>query len=88
MKQKLMLLTIVVALLCGVGWAVRAQSFARADWEYKVISTYANIRSVPPPNVNQLNEAGKDGWELVEIRTGESSVHEQVRTDYYFKRAR
>ena len=90
MKQRSTLVVIIalVALSCLVSWRVRAQSSSRVTWEYKVVSTYGPSITNPPPNVNELNEAGANGWELVAIRSGEFPKvgTNQFRTDYFLKR--
>jgi len=92
MKQRPMLVVILalLALFCIVSWGVRAQSSASVTWEYKVVSTYGPSITNPPPNINELNEAGARGWELVAIRSGEFPRvgSNQFRTDYYLKRAK
>ncbi len=50
----------------------------RATWEYKQISR--NVESEKPLDESELNELGKDGWEMTGIVQQTSSVH------YYFKR--
>jgi hypothetical protein len=90
MKQRSMLVAILAlsAALCVVGWGVHAQSTSKVTWEYKVVSSY--IPPNPPPNIQELNRAGEQGWELVEIRVSEYPTvgSKQFRTDYYLKRAR
>jgi hypothetical protein len=92
MKQRAMLVAILalVVLSCVVSWGVRAQSSSMVTWEYKVVSTYGPSITNPPPNVNELNEAGAKGWELVAIRSGEfpNVGSPQFRTDYFLKRAK
>jgi hypothetical protein len=91
MKQRLMLLAIVALIAAFfVGWGVRAQSSRKVTWEYDVVSTYGPSITNPPPNLQQLNRAGDQGWELVEIRSGEfpTAGSKQFRTDYYLKRAK
>jgi len=91
-KQKPMLGVIfaLVALCCVVSWGVRAQSTSAVKWEYKVLTSYGPSITNPPPNVQELNEAGAKGWELVAIRSGEFPKvgSNQFRTDYYLKRAK
>jgi hypothetical protein len=91
-NQRLILAMIIVAvtLISVVSWGVRAQSTSRVTWEYKVISSYGPSLTNPPPNVQVLNEAGYDGWELVEIRSEEFPKvgSNQFRTDYYLKRVK
>ena len=92
MKQRLMLMSIIalIAAFFVVGWGGRAQSSSKVTWEYKVVSTYGPSTTNPPPSLQQLNRAGDEGWELVEIRSGEFPTvgSNQFRTDYYLKRAR
>ncbi len=91
-KQRSMLVVILalVALCCVVSFGVRAQNSPTVTWEYKVVSTYGPSITNPPPNVNELNNAGAKGWELVAIRSGEFPKvgSNQFRTDYYLKRAK
>ena len=60
MKQRAMLVVSLslLAQFCMVSWGVRAQSSSRVTWEYKVVSTYGPSITNPPPNVNELNDAG------------------------------
>jgi hypothetical protein len=92
MRQKWLwtLILGVVACLCLAGWTSHANTSSTISWEYKVISTYGPSVTNPPPNVQQLNEAGDEGWELVDIRSGEfpSAGSHQVRTDFYLKRVK
>ena len=92
MTKRLMLVTVLAlgTLLCVVGWSVRAQSSAKVRWEYKVITDYGPSMTNPPTNVQQLNSAGAEGWELVIIRSGEFPKEGtgQFKTDYFFKRAK
>jgi hypothetical protein len=89
MTQKLMLVAIL-ALMCVVGWSVRAQSSAKVTWEYKVVTSYGTSTTNPPTNVAELNKAGAEGWELLTIRSGEFPAKNsgQFKTDYFFKRAK
>ncbi len=83
---------VAVAIVGTLSFSGRAQTFSRTSWEYKVISTYGPSETSPPPNVPQLDKAGAEGWELIDIRVGSLDAHPtaptQVRTDYYFKRAK
>jgi hypothetical protein len=92
MKQKALLVVFLalVALSSVVSWGVRAQSTSKVTWEYKVVSSYGPSLTTPPPNVQELNDAGKQGWELVAIRSGEfpHTDSKQFRTDYFLKRAK
>ncbi len=91
MTKKLMLvLVVILALVCLVGWSVGAQSPAKVTWEYKVITNYGPSITNPPTSVPELNKAGAEGWELVTIRSGEYPTQDsgQFKTDYFFKRAK
>lgn len=86
-KSQWVLLFAGVALLCLVGWvnSSGAQSSARANWEYKVLTSYGGI-NVSSSDVTELNKLGAEGWELVTIREGDQT--KSRRTDYHLKRAR
>ncbi len=92
MKQRLLLILILAlfALSGTVGWSSRAQPSAKTFWEYKVISSYGSSVGNPPPNVHELNRAGLEGWELVELSSEEFPKvgSNQFRTDYYLKRVK
>ena len=87
-RSWLMLILLLVTVLCLAGWTSRANNSANVNWEYKVLSVYGPSVTNPPPDVNQLDNEGVQGWELVAIRAGEfpSTGSKQIRTDYYFKR--
>ena len=89
MTKKLMLVTIL-ALMCVVGWSVRASSSAKVMWEYKVITSYGPSLTNPPTSIPELNKAGAEGWELLTIRSREYPKlgSGQYKTDYFFKRAK
>ena len=82
------LILVVVALLCLAGWTSRANNSARVNWEYQVLSVYGPSTTNPPPDKNQLDNEGMQGWELIAVRAGEfpQQGSKQIRTDYYFKR--
>ena len=83
-----MLVLVVVAFLTLARWTNGAKPSARVTWEYTVISVYGPSETTPPPNTQQLNNAGAQGWELVAVRSGNfpNAESKQIRTDYYFKR--
>lgn len=87
-RSWLTLILVVVAFLCLAGWTSRANNSANVIWEYKVLSVYGPSATNPPPDTNQLDNEGLQGWELIAVRAGEFPQREskQVRTDYYFKR--
>ena len=84
------LMLVVAACLCVAGWTGRAGTSSKVSWEYQVISNYGPSSTTPSPNVQQLNNAGEQGWELVSIQSGNfpNTTSAQVRTDYYFKRVK
>jgi hypothetical protein len=81
------LILVVVAGLSLVGATRSAKTSPKTTWEYKVISTYGPSAATLP-NINQLNDEGVNGWELIAIRSGRfpEENSKQIRTDYYFKR--
>jgi hypothetical protein len=88
-KRTFVILSVLfLAVLGTLSFSGRAQTNSRITWEYKVISTYGPSETNPPPNVSQLDTAGTQGWELIEVRAGDfpKPGSSQVRTDYYFKR--
>lgn len=82
------LILVVAACLSLVGATRSANSSSKTTWEYKVISTYGPSATTPSPDINQLNNEGLTGWELIAVRSGRfpDENSKQVRTDYYFKR--
>ncbi|HEX5832412.1 MAG TPA: hypothetical protein VFY34_01080 [Pyrinomonadaceae bacterium] len=85
-----LILVMVIAFLCLAGWKSRANNSANIRWEYRVISIYGPSVTNPPPDTNQLDNEGVQGWELITIRAGEfpQQGSKQIRTDYYFKRSK
>jgi hypothetical protein len=82
-KSQWALVIASVVLLCLAGWGgSRAQSSARSNWEYKIVTKYG-----VGADVGEFNKLGAEGWELV-LR--EESLYEKSprRVDYFFKRAR
>lgn len=80
------LILVVVASLCLAGWPTGANTSSKVSWEYKYVSTYGPSAS---PNMQQFNEAGAEGWELVAVRPVDPPhTGAQVRTDYFFKRVK
>ena len=87
-SQWTLIVAVVAMLLCMTVWSNRAQSTNRILWEYKILETYGPSAMNPAPNVNSLNELGREGWELLAIRSGEFPNKEsgQIKTEYYLKR--
>jgi hypothetical protein len=89
MRERWMLMFVVVAFLCLTNWTRGANSSTtKTTWEYKVVSVYVNNAAPPPSNPTELINAGMEGWELIAIRSGNYTEprSNQVRLDYYFKR--
>ena len=86
-KPRILLVIAAVALLCLVGWSSAGQNSSKAEWEYKVLTAYG-YPETPLPNLTQLNELGKEGWELVTTRSEElqRGDRRQIKLEYYFKR--
>jgi hypothetical protein len=82
------LILVVVACLCLASGTRGAKPSTKTTWEYRVISVYGPSVTTPAPDVQQLNNAGAEGWELIAIRSANfpEEKSQQVRTDYFFKR--
>ncbi|HLL70102.1 MAG TPA: hypothetical protein VK363_01640 [Pyrinomonadaceae bacterium] len=78
------MLVLAVVVLAGLsGWGGgKAQSSARVNWEYKIVTKYGVTA-----DTGQLNQLGAEGWELV-LREESGFERSQRRIDYYFKRAK
>ena len=89
MKTKLSLLLAAVALLCLVGWTVygQKQTAPKVSWEYSVTRFNNSLEAS-----GQLNEFGKQGWELVSVTEVGSTINQQGGSGgsvtVYLKRAR
>jgi hypothetical protein len=88
-KSKLVLGFIAVALFCLVGWSGKAQSSSRTIWEYKVLTSYGT-NDTPPPSLDQFNQMGADGWELVTAVSEDATntPRHQRRIENLFMRAK
>ena len=78
---------VLLALLFLVGWTSRAERPSKTDWEYKAVTVWQSVDMINP-NMNDINNIGDDGWELVTIipnDTQRGNLH-QTRLTYYFKR--
>jgi hypothetical protein len=89
----IVLIVVAATVIATLSLSSQAQPAWRTTWEYKVISTYGPSETSPPPNIEKLDKAGTEGWELIDIRVGSFGMTSkpgstQVRTDYYFKRAK
>lgn len=88
MKLKIALAIAAIVLFCLVGWNSKAQSSSRDPWEHKVITQYGSTVTMPV-NMNELNNAGAEGWELVTVLSeGEVTrgTLKQIKVSYFFKR--
>jgi hypothetical protein len=86
-KTQWVLVGIVAACLCWIGWRGQAQSAAQDSWEYLVIPTVESAKN-NRKNVD-LNELGAKGWELVTSGKVDERFGDTVTgsRDYlYFKR--
>ena len=92
MRNKIYLSLVVVAVLLGsIGWTASAQktNFAKQTWEYKVHTVYG-VNDLPPANLEQFNQMGAEGWELITVLLEQSTLggSQQRKAMYYFKRAK
>ncbi len=94
MKNKINLLLVVIAIFTGlisVGWTVSAQktNSAKQMWGYKVVTVYST-NDLPQADLEQLNQLGTEGWELVTIlhEKFDRNGSQQHKAEYYFKRAK
>ena len=87
MKLKIALAIAAIALFCVVGWNSKAQSPSKDFWEYTVITYYGSTGPILA-DMNQLNKAGAQGWELVTLHSEEltTGAHKQLRVYYFLKR--
>ena len=87
MKSNLRLLLIVmtISLVALFGWSVRGQQTPaqKVVWEHAVVTSQGDDSA-------RLSQLGKDGWELVAVRSEEKLVgnFRQLEVIYYLKRAR
>jgi hypothetical protein len=87
MKSNLRLLLIVmtISLVTFFGWSVVGQQTPapKAVWEHAVVSSLGD-------NSARLSQLGKEGWELVAVRSEEKFVGNvrQVEVTYYLKRTK
>ena len=87
MKNKIALVIAVIALLGVVGWSSKAESASRDNWEYKLVTKH-QYHDASPLSLNEFNDLGSEGWELVTVLTAEV-VHvnqRHLKVSYYFKR--
>jgi len=79
---------VAVVALSLVNWSGRAQEVhAWKTWEYKIVQQYGANPMNPSLGEKELNHLGVEGWELIEVRSGNAGTG-QFRTDYHFKRNR
>lgn len=63
-----------------IGWSHKGQASSKVVWEYKV------ARPLDKSPEAFMNELGAEGWELVEVLTGEQI--DAYRGYFVFKRAK
>jgi hypothetical protein len=82
-NPRLLLIVMTISLVALFGWSVRGQQTpaARVMWEHAVVSS-------PGDNSERLSQLGKDGWELVAVRSEEKFAgnFRQMEVTYYLKR--
>jgi len=71
----------VFSAFCWTAYAQKKQS-SKVVWEYSIVS-------ISSDNAWKLSELGKDGWELVSVRSEEQMLGNvrQVTIKYYLKRS-
>lgn len=71
----------VFSIFCWTSYAQQKQN-TKVVWEYKIFYVEAD-------NAWKLSELGKEGWELVSVRTEEQMVGNvrQMKIYYYLKRS-
>ena len=71
----------VVSVFCWTAYAQQRQD-SKVVWEYTIASSASD-------NAWQLSELGKQGWELVSVRTEEQMFGNvrQMKVYYYLKRS-
>ena len=90
MKNRLGLLALLLFSILLLAWSGHARpqktDNARQVWEYKALT--ANLYVIPSANtpsaLEQLNQFGADGWELVAVEN--VGVPAAPSAVYYFKR--
>jgi hypothetical protein len=90
MKNRLVLLAVLFFSILLLAWSGHARpqktDNARQVWEYKALA--AGLYMIPaassPSVVDQLNQCGADGWELVTVEN--VGVPGAPSAVYYFKR--
>jgi hypothetical protein len=82
-NPRLLLIVMTISLVALFGWSVRGQQTpaARVMWEHAVVSS-------PGDTSERLSQLGKDGWELVAVRSEEKFAgnFRQMEVTYYLKR--
>jgi hypothetical protein len=84
-NPRLLLIVATISLIALIGWSVRGQQTpaAKVMWEHAVVSS-------PGDNSARLSQLGKEGWELVAVRSEEKFTgnFRQMEVTYYLKRAK
>ena len=80
---RLLLIVVTISLVTFVGWSVVGQETPapKAVWEHAVVSSFGD-------NSARLSQLGKEGWELVAVRSEEKLTgnFRQLEVTYYLKR--
>jgi hypothetical protein len=87
--NRLGLVVLILVVLSIVGWNSLAQKQSAGNtWEYKVVDTYGPSEMNPPIAADQLNERGREGWELFAIRSAPFPNRDsnQIKTQFFYKR--
>jgi hypothetical protein len=87
--NRLWLVILILVVLSVVGWNSLAQKqSAGTTWEYKIVDTYGPSEMNPPIAADQLNERGREGWELIAIRSAPFPNRDsnQIKTQLFYKR--
>ena len=82
---RLLLIAMTIGLVALFGWSVRGQQTAaqKVVWEHAVATSQGDDSA-------RLSQLGKDGWELVAVRSEEKLLgnFRQLEVIYYLKRPR
>jgi hypothetical protein len=82
MKKGIYLTLLFVAMLLMLGWNGQAQKqqSVKVVWEYKVVLNHLDEQN--------LNELGRQGWELIQFDHGVRAGGSRTNESYIFKRSR
>ena len=86
-KFRIALVIAAIAFVCLVGWNSKAQRLGTTNWEYKVVTKWHHPEA-SSTNIQQLNDMGDEGWDLVTV-ISEDVMRGNLRhtkLSFYFKR--